>query len=103
MSMNATDAGASASAILRATVDLPDPDAPAMPMMSGFTGWRRPARSQEKAPGNGAKREAERVSRFCIVTGGAERVNRPPCTDSPGPAARHSFLPWRSEERRVGG
>jgi hypothetical protein len=36
MSMNATDAGISASAILRAIVDFPEPDPPAMPMIVGF-------------------------------------------------------------------
>src|ERR1019366_3627522 len=97
MSMNATDAGVSASAILRATVDLPDPDAPAMPMMSGFTGRRRRARSRGKAPRDGAKREAGGVSRVCSVRGGAKHVNRLPSTPSLGPAARHSFLPRNAE------
>ena len=36
MSMNATEASPSAAATLRATVVLPEPDPPAMPMMSGF-------------------------------------------------------------------
>ncbi len=36
MSMNATESVASASATLRATVDFPLPEPPAMPMMSGF-------------------------------------------------------------------
>jgi hypothetical protein len=35
MSMNATDAGLSASAIFLATDDFPEPDPPAMPMMAG--------------------------------------------------------------------
>ena len=37
MSMNATEASRSASATLRATVLLPEPDPPAMPMTSGFS------------------------------------------------------------------
>ncbi|HEY2374424.1 MAG TPA: hypothetical protein VGH98_00490 [Gemmatimonadaceae bacterium] len=36
--MNATDDVESAFATFLATVDLPDPVPPAMPMMSGFTG-----------------------------------------------------------------
>jgi hypothetical protein len=38
MSMKATDDVDSAFATFLATVDLPDPVPPAMPMMSGFTG-----------------------------------------------------------------
>ena len=38
MSMNATDSVRAACATLRATVDLPEPEPPAMPMMSGFIG-----------------------------------------------------------------
>src|SRR5881397_2358877 len=38
MSMNATDDVESAFATFLATVDLPEPVPPAMPMMSGFTG-----------------------------------------------------------------
>src|SRR6185312_17494884 len=37
MSMKATDGVVSSSATLRATVDFPDPDPPAIPMMSGFS------------------------------------------------------------------
>ena len=37
MSMNATDDVESPSATLRATVDFPEPDPPAIPMMNGFT------------------------------------------------------------------
>src|SRR2546423_215708 len=37
MSMNATEDVVSSSATLRATVDLPDPDPPAIPMMRGFS------------------------------------------------------------------
>ena len=40
MSMKATDDVESAFATFLATVDLPDPVPPAMPMMSGFTGVR---------------------------------------------------------------
>ena len=36
MSMNATDVACSACATFRATVDFPEPDPPAMPMISGF-------------------------------------------------------------------
>src|SRR5215468_9970342 len=36
MSMNATDSACSARATFRATVDFPDPDPPATPMISGF-------------------------------------------------------------------
>src|SRR6185437_12358861 len=36
MSMNATDSVCSAWATLRATVDLPEPEPPAIPMMNGF-------------------------------------------------------------------
>jgi hypothetical protein len=36
MSMNATDASSRASATRRATVVLPEPDPPAMPMMRGL-------------------------------------------------------------------
>jgi hypothetical protein len=38
MSMNATETAESACATLRATVDLPEPLPPAMPMISGFIG-----------------------------------------------------------------
>jgi hypothetical protein len=41
MSMNAIDALSSASAMRRATVVLPEPEPPAIPMMSGFTGCDR--------------------------------------------------------------
>jgi hypothetical protein len=34
--MNATDSVCAACATFRATVDLPDPDPPAIPMISGF-------------------------------------------------------------------
>src|SRR5689334_24661676 len=37
MSINATDEVVSRSATLRATVDLPEPDPPAMPMIKGFS------------------------------------------------------------------
>src|SRR5437016_4582841 len=36
MSMNATESASSAAATLRATVDLPEPVPPAIPMMNGF-------------------------------------------------------------------
>src|SRR5436853_171284 len=36
MSMNATDSALSAFATFRATVDFPDPEPPAMPMINGF-------------------------------------------------------------------
>ena len=36
MSMNATDSVCSACVTFRATVDFPDPDPPAIPMMKGF-------------------------------------------------------------------
>src|SRR6476620_5627282 len=36
MSMNATDSACRACATFRATVDLPDPDPPAIPMIKGF-------------------------------------------------------------------
>src|SRR4029079_6094035 len=42
MSMNATDSVRSACATFRATVDFPEPDPPAMPMMRGFSASRRP-------------------------------------------------------------
>src|SRR5262245_55057932 len=42
MSMNATDSVRSACATFRATVDFPEPDPPAMPMISGFIVSRRP-------------------------------------------------------------
>src|SRR5215468_462750 len=42
MSMNATDSVRSACATFRATVDFPEPDPPAMPMMRGFIASRRP-------------------------------------------------------------
>lgn len=48
MSMNATELVESPSATFLATVDLPDPDPPAIPMMNGFTlvmGSSQPARS----------------------------------------------------------
>src|SRR5215208_6438200 len=38
MSMKATEAEVMARATPRATVDFPEPDPPAMPMTSGFTG-----------------------------------------------------------------
>jgi hypothetical protein len=41
MSMNATDDVVRSSATLFATVDLPDPDPPAIPIMSGFSIWRQ--------------------------------------------------------------
>jgi hypothetical protein len=50
MSMNATDAGISASAILRATVDFPDPDPPAMPMMAGVIAQRGVESARTKVP-----------------------------------------------------
>src|SRR5690242_5989503 len=42
MSMNATDSVRSACATFRATVDFPEPDPPAIPMMRGFIASRRP-------------------------------------------------------------
>src|SRR4029079_18567423 len=42
MSMNPTDSVRSACATFRATVDFPEPDPPAMPMMRGFIASRRP-------------------------------------------------------------
>src|SRR5262249_4773200 len=58
MSMNATDAAASASATLRATVDLPEPEPPAMPMSSGLAGVIAPKTewSRRAAPSRGPYR-----------------------------------------------
>ena len=43
MSMNATDMPDNESATPRATVDLPEPEPPAIPMMSGLTARGRPS------------------------------------------------------------
>src|SRR5688500_6106567 len=69
MSRNATDDRESASPTLRATVDFPDPEPPAMPITSGFVGASSfdvtlaPA-CDVREPG--AEREADAPSRFCI-------------------------------------
>src|SRR5438128_11273323 len=65
MSMNATDSVLSACATFRATVDFPDPDPPAMPMMSGFTCWRARV-SAVNSRGGASRREAVTVSRYGI-------------------------------------
>src|ERR1039458_295324 len=75
MSMNATDAGISASAILRATVDFPDPDPPAMPMMAGVIAQCGVESARTKGPDSQQEREARMVSRLCIVPEGGGKVN----------------------------
>lgn len=63
--MNATEAGARASATLRATVDFPEPVPPAIPITRGRVGL-----SASGAPGDDdvttASGEAGTVSRSCI-------------------------------------
>src|SRR5688572_2989272 len=69
MSRNATDDRESASATLRATVDFPDPEPPAMPITSGLAG--APSFDDTLAPvwdvrEPNAESEADAPSRFCI-------------------------------------
>ena len=75
MSMNATDAGISASATFRATVDFPEPDPPAMPMIVGFIARNGAKSTRKKVPASLRKREASGVSRSCIVRWRPEGVN----------------------------
>src|SRR3712207_3218451 len=93
MSMNATDAVASALATLRATVDLPDPEPPATPMMSGFMRARRSPGGRREVAGAQGAGEAGRLSRNGIDAGRWSRA----CARQPAPqglAARAARPPY---------
>src|SRR6185503_6418907 len=76
MSMKATVSVCSAWATFRATVDLPDPDPPAMPMMNGFIApppladWSR----REKARGPAGRKKGVGVSQSGIGPRAATRL-----------------------------
>ena len=88
MSMNATDAPCSDSATFLATVDFPDPEPPAMPMINRVTG--EPS-DRGRTPDDGEIRAAGAtavVSRACIMAGAGGTVNRPPEGVAHGPNGR---------------
>jgi len=66
MSMNATDSVYSACATFRATVDFPDPDPPATPMMSGFIGSSRTGSFGEQIVRTAGRIEAVALSQSGI-------------------------------------
>ena len=66
MSMNATDAGTSASAILRATVDFPEPDPPAMPMIVGFIARRGDVIGTQESSRFGDEKEKRERCHGCV-------------------------------------
>src|SRR3989304_879032 len=91
MSRKATDAGVSASAIRRATVDFPEPEPPAMPMMSGFTARLGGGGSRVKSPGARRKGETQTTARLCVL-GRARRAAAAGLVRPPPPAPATAAL-----------